>query len=262
MNGESGSPVTRAAEQQDLAALKEALNRGENPLADDRLALNLLADAGNLPGVQLVIEALHRVEPALRESVFMQGVIANHLPVIQAFIALKMASPRMLDTALQWAARLGHLDIMDCVLAHGANPCAEECLALQWAANHQQAAAIMRLRASDVPLADRVLVMVPSFSPAVQLALLENGPLPTFDILPILDPVDLVRRGLAVPALCALLRRRGYPDLADMINSTGLLNTLEPRDRAATLRLLLAEHTPEPETADQLPPVETPCQHR
>lgn len=223
--------------------------------------LRAAVSAGDLPGVQAALAAgasMRAASFALREA-----AQDNRLAIVECLIAAG-ADVNMDDAlALRWAAEDGHLAIVQCLLAAGADVNAKNGAALLDAAENGLLAVVQCLidagaytgdgRAMICAAARREAAVValllthgaPSryitghlhtYSPAVQAATITASPKLKLSIR------KAARQGICPEALCALLERRGHPELAAMLAATHMLEPLTPDERATLLRDLVSRH--------------------
>lgn len=203
MNGLDKSLI-HAAQSGDLAAVQAARAAGANGQADENYALQVAANRGHTNVVQLLIAAGADVQAA--------GGLA-----------------------LSWAAENGRLAVAQCLLAAGADVRAhakDSPLMLATLAGHPD---LIRLLVTHGAAIQPVLPVLEEVTPAMQVALIE-----ACDIQG-LSPSVLARRGVCPEALCTLLARQGWAELAATLKATQMLDPLEPKARAVLLRQLLAK---------------------
>lgn len=203
-----------AAGDNDLLALKAALSAGADVHADQDRALRLASEKGHLEIVKCLLEA---------------GANAH----------ARRAH------ALQSAAKNGHQPVVDCLLKTGAAANANKDIVLPLLARNNHPEAVSQLLAVCADL-QSIIENLHTRSSAVQVAALTAG-----DVLG-LSVIALAAQGVCPEALCALLERQGHKELATMLSTTHMLDTLTPEARAEMLGEMLPTQ-PQPEIVNLAP---------
>lgn len=184
------------------------------------------ARAGDMAGVRAALAAgfTRKIDNA-----FYIAAREGHLDIVQAMLAIGADVEHEQGAALRWAAHFGHLAVVAALLAAGAF--------VQVANNKALYAAATNRHLPVVALLLRAGACVPDELPhGEQIAACVSGALAG------LSAVSLARQGFCPQALCVLLEQDGRAELAAILSAAQMLDTLTPEARADFLEELLAQH--------------------
>lgn len=163
----------------------------------------------------------------------------GHLAIVQCVLAAGADVHSNNDLALKLASENGHMAVVQCLLAAGADVRADSDYALTAAVNNRHAAMVRLLRAHGADLKP-ILLDLPAYAPALQVAALAAG-----DVVS-LSPPGCAHLGICPEALCMLLSRQGMEALAATLSATKMLEPLATAERASLLEdLLMSQAEPE-----------------
>lgn len=225
--------LLNAAGAGDLAALRSALAAGANVRDAEDLALRHAAECGHTAIVEALLAAganLHAKDDEALRVAAERGHIATVKVLLEAGADVSARE----DYPLRWASEHGHTEIVECLITAGANIHAIEDQALRstaWA-GHTPLVRLLRAHGAALTALPNDLDTYPE---NVQVALFAAGNVSDLSV------TELAHQAICPAALCVLLERQGYAELAATLKATRMLESMAPEERAVVLLDLMTQ---------------------